>query len=61
MKVRITKCSQDVYWYAKQHVGRTFDVVKTDDGNYEILPLDTGLRLFIESDDCEIVEDSPTE
>lgn len=51
MKVKITKCSNPVYWYVKD-VGETFDVEDEKVGGYYVCKSD---RKLIPTNDCAIV------
>jgi len=55
MRVKIMKCSKDVYWYSDK-IGQEFEV--SDDGSFYYAIEDTvyGERTLIAKLDCEIIE-----
>jgi hypothetical protein len=54
MKVRITKASEETYWYAK-HIGQEFEVEGPRKGEYILVPFDTNGDHYILEEDCEVV------
>jgi hypothetical protein len=54
MKIKITKCSKDTYWY-QGHIGETFEVKEYP--QYYIVPeYDYDVRGIVK-EDCEVCND----
>lgn len=52
MKIRITKCSENKWWYNK-YIGFIFYVEKVHSTNYQVE------KGFILKSDCEVIPDEP--
>ena len=59
MKVRITKCSGELYWY-KDCIGRIFDIEKSHFNNngYWVVENNNVKDRYIDTVDCEIIQEN---
>lgn len=55
MKIKIIKCSEEVFWYSDK-IGKTYDVLSIDDNDYFVYRGD-GQCGCLSIDDCEIIEE----
>lgn len=59
LKVKITKCSNNILWYSR-FVGQEFEVVKQEANSFWVLEPNEQFRLinWISKEDVEIVKDT---
>lgn len=61
MRIKITKCSKDSYWY-KSYIGEVFEVYDSNEGWHRVDQRDTGAYSYsVHKEDSEEIQEESNE